>query len=315
MELAVVIVSWNVRDLVLDTLKTLQADVETYGPETQTWVVDNASTDGTVEAIRSKFPQVHLIASDKNLGFAGGNNHALRAIGFDAPVSPRQDLLPRAVFLLNPDTLVEAQAVRTLYDTLFAADDIGLVGARLTYGDGSFQHSAFGYPGIWQTIIDLLPVPGRLIDSTLNGRYPRALYAGHEPFPVGHPLGATMMLRREVIQQVGLFDDQFFMYCEEVDWAMRIHRAGWRVLCVPTAHVVHLEGQSTVQIRPESILNLWRSRYQLYRKHYSPFKVALIRGVVRLGMRRKIVQTQQDTTLSDSQRAALIDAYRTVAAL
>ncbi len=315
MELAAIIVSWNVRDLVLDTLRTLQADVETYGPDTQVWVVDNASTDGTVEAIRSRFPQCHLIASEKNLGFAGGNNHALRAIGFDDLASSQKDTLPRAVFLLNPDTLIEARAVRALFDALFAADDIGLVGARLTYGDGSFQHSAFGYPGIWQTIIDLLPVPGRLYESDLNGRYPRALYAGDKPFPVGHPLGATMMLRREVIQQAGLFDDQFFMYCEEVDWAMRIHRAGWRVLCVPAAHVTHLEGQSTAQVRPESVLNLWRSRFKLYRKYYSPLKVNLIRLVVRLGMRRKIAQVRQDMTLSDAQRTALIEAYLAVAAL
>lgn len=318
MDLAVVIVTWNVRDLVVDALRTLLADVGAHGPETQVWVVDNASADGTVEAIRDQFPsenfpQVHLIASEENLGFAGGNNLALRRLGFENP-SADPDSLPRTVFLLNPDTRVQERAVRTLYDALFSAPKVGLVGARLAYEDGSFQHSAFRFPGVMQTALDLFPMP-RLYESALNGRYPRALYDGDRPFPVDHVLGATMMLRREVIRQVGLFDEQFFMYCEEIDWAMRIRRAGWEILCVPAARVTHLEGRSTRQIRPESVLNLWRSRFRLYHKHYSPLRVALIRAVVRLGMRRKIGQARRDGALTAAQRDALIAAYRAVAAL
>ena len=276
-------------------------------------MVDNASSDGTAAEIGAQFPQARLIASPDNLGFAGGNNLALRRIGFggDGPVED----LPRAVFLLNPDTLVERGALRTLYDALFAAPDVGLVGARLAYGDGSFQHSAFRFPGVWQTMFDLLPMPGRLYESRLNGRYPRALYEGGVPFEVDHMLGATLLLRREVIQQTGMFDPQFFMYCEEIDWSMRIRQAGWRILCVPAARITHLEGRSTAQVRPASILNLWRSRFQLYRKHYSPLRVALIRGVVRLGMRRKIGQAQRDPMLTDEQRAALLTAYQAVMGL
>ena len=313
MELAVILVTWNVRDLVLDALRTLLADTAAHGPQAAVWVVDNASSDGTVAAIREQYPQVKVIASEQNLGFAAGNNLALRAIGFGAEAAAES--LPNAVFLLNPDTLVHDRAVRTLYDALFAAPDVGLVGARLTYGDGSFQHSAFRFPGFWQTVFDLLPMPGRLYDSALNGRYDRRLYERGQPFPVDHMLGATMMLRREVIEQVGMFDEQFFMYCEEIDWSMRIRRAGWQILCVPAAHITHLEGKSTSQIRPESIVNLWRSRFRLYEKHYSPLRVAAIRQVVRLGMQRKIRQTRQDQALSPTQREALIAAYRTVAAL
>jgi len=312
-ELAVILVTWNVRDLVLDALRTLQTDIAAHGPQTAVWVVDNASSDGTVTAIREQYPQVNVLASEQNLGFAAGNNLALRTIGFGKAAETVS--LPRAVFLLNPDTLVHDRAVRTLYDALFAAPDVGLVGARLTYGDGSFQHSAFRFPGFWQTVFDLFPMPGRLYDSALNGRYDRRLYEREQPFPVDHMLGATMMLRREVIEQVGMFDEQFFMYCEEIDWSMRIRRAGWQILCVPTAHITHLEGKSTSQIRPESIVNLWRSRFRLYEKHYSPLRVAAIRRVVRLGMRRKIRQIRQDRALSPTQREALIAAYRTVAAL
>ncbi len=313
MDLAVVIVTWNVRDLALDAIRTLREDVAAYGPPTEIWVVDNASADGTAEAIREEFPSVKLVASQENLGFARGNNLALHRIGFGAETS--DSLLPNAVFLLNPDTVVHARSVSTLYDALFSEDNVGLVGARLTYGDGAFQHSAFGFPGIWQTMYDLLPMPGRFYESRLNGRYARSLYEQRDPFSVDHMLGATMMLRRQVIQQTGMFDEQFFMYCEEIDWAMRIRKAGWDICCVPAAHITHLEGQSTRQVRPESFMNLWRSRFQLYTKHYSPVRLSLIRTVVRLGMRRKITAAKHDRALSAAQRDALIDAYRVVASL
>ncbi len=313
MTVAVVIVTWNVRDLALEAVRTTRDDLARHGPEGRILVVDNASADGTAEAIRTRFPDVQVIASAENLGFAAGNNLALRVIGFGQDVP--SDRLPEAVFLLNPDTLVEDRAIRTLYEALLAAPDNGLVGARLSYGDGAFQHSAFAFPGVMQTAFDLLPLPARLSGTRLNGRYPRRLYDGAEPFPVDFVLGATMMLRREVIQQVGMFDEQFFMYCEEIDWAMRIRRAGWRVLCVPGARIVHLEGRSTAQVRPESYLNLWRSRFRLYRKHYSPLKVAAIRAVVRVGMWRRRRQAARDRALDAERRAALIEAYRAVAGL
>jgi len=318
-DLAVVIVSWNTRDLTLDALRTLYADLDAHGPAAQVWVVDNASTDDSAAATRREFPQANLIASDRNLGFAGGNNHALRQIGFsDQPSQNTGSDLPRAVYLLNSDTRTHPGATRALYDTLFSLPRAGVVGARLTYDDGSFQHSAFRFPGLAQLIIDLFPVPGRLYESALNGRYPRAAYAGADPFPVDHTLGATMMLRREAIQQTGLFDEQYFMYVEEIDWSMRIRRAGWEIYCIPAAHVTHLGGQSTSQVRPQSVINLWRSRMLLFEKYYSGPRLALARQIIRRGMRRQITlprRAYDAGQLSAAQRDALLDAYRTVQAL
>jgi N-acetylglucosaminyl-diphospho-decaprenol L-rhamnosyltransferase len=316
-ELAVIIVSWNTRDLTLDALRTLFADLDATGPEAEVWVVDNASSDGTPDAIQQQFPQITLITSQTNLGFAGGNNHALRLIGFDdQPDTGDPERVPQAVYLLNSDTRTLPGATRTLYDALFRLPRAGVVGARLMYADGSFQHSAFQFPGLRQLAVELLPTPGRLYDSALNGRYPREAYqGGREPFPVDHTLGATMMLRRDAIRQTGLFDEQYFMYCEEIDWSMRIRQAGWEIYCVPMAHVTHLGGQSTVQVRPESVVNLWRSRIRLFKKHYSPFKVMLARRIIRLGMRRQIAQARRAFTageLAAEERDALIDAYRTV---
>ena len=125
----------------------------------------------------------------------------------------------------------------------------GLVGPRLVYPDGTFQHSAFRFPSLGQAFLDFFLLHHRLLQSPWNGRYPRALYAAGRPFSVDHPLGACMMVRREVVEQVGSLDADYFMYCEEIDWAMRIKRAGWQIGCVPAAEVVHYAGQSARQFR------------------------------------------------------------------
>ncbi|MEP7286569.1 MAG: glycosyltransferase family 2 protein [Chloroflexota bacterium] len=310
-DLAVIIVTWNVRDLVLDALRTLCDDLVISHLDSHIYVVDNASTDGTPEAIRAQFPSVTVLAQADNLGFAAGNNIALRALGFCDQPTPNSTA-PRAVLLLNPDTLVQPGAIRALYDALLSLPRVGVVGAQLAYADGSFQHSAFRFPGLSQLVIDLFPVPGRFYESRLNGRYDRDLYQRGAPFPVDHTLGATMLLRREVIEQTGLFDEQFFMYCEEVDWSMRIRQAGWEIYAVPNAHITHLEGKSASQIRPQSVINLWSSRLRLYTKHYSAPKLTMARWLVRLGMQRKIHAAQQDTTLTTDQREVMLAAYRQV---
>jgi len=304
-DVAVVIVTWNVRELALQAIGTLIDDLSGSGLAADVWVVDNASSDGTAAAIAEAFPGVNLIASEENLGFAGENNAALRRIGFGNGAI--DDALPSAVYLLNPDTITKAGATRRLFDALFGAPDVGLVGASLTYGDGSFQHGAFAFPGLRQLYAEFFPLPGRLVVGGFNGRYARERYAAGEPFEVDFTLGATMMLRREVVQQTGMFDEGYFMYCEEIDWAWRIQRAGWRALCVPAAHVVHLSGQSTGQASARSVINLWESRLRLFRAYYPAWKLWLARWMVVWGMRRKLRQLGRGEQESD-----LAAAYRTV---
>jgi GT2 family glycosyltransferase len=125
-------------------------------------------------------------------------------------------------------------------------------------------------------------------------------------------LGAAFMLRREVILQTGMFDEQFFMYCEEIDWQRRIQRVGWNGYCVPAAQVTHLGGQSTGLVRPRSFVNLWTSRLRLYAKHYGALKLNVARWLVRAGMRRRRAALHADTNLSLPDREALIAACRSV---
>jgi N-acetylglucosaminyl-diphospho-decaprenol L-rhamnosyltransferase len=353
-DLAIIIVNWNVKDRLAACLRTVQTDLAAGNLSAQIWVVDNASTDGSVAMLRHDFPDVHLIANRKNLGFAGGNNAALREMGFadnvqesdspywsdnDAkpesqgtrrnsleltprvppvPVSSRElfsrestlriektEDLPAVVFLLNPDTEVHPGALRRLLDFLQNNPKAGIAGARLVYGDGSFQHSAFAFPGLWQLVIELLPLPGRLVESRLNGRYPRSLYEQGRPFRVGHPLGAAMCVRREAIQQVGLLDERYQMYVEEIDWSKRITSAGWEAYCVPEAKITHFGGQSTGQIKTSSFINLWASRYQFYGKHYSPLKAWLATQIVEMGMWLKAIQAMKDVNRGKLTQADL----------
>ncbi|MBZ0278638.1 MAG: glycosyltransferase family 2 protein [Anaerolineae bacterium] len=299
-ELAVVIVTWNVRDMALDALLSLVADLDAYGPEAEIYVVDSASTDGTAEAIAAAFPDVHVTASPENLGFGRANNLALRQIGFGSTSS---DDLPRAVYLLNPDTITQPGATRALYDALLAEPRRGLVGAQLAYGDGSFQHGAFAFPGLRQLWVEFFPTPGRFIEGGFNGRYARHQYESGQPFPVDFTLGATMMLRREVIEQTGMFDEGFFMYCEEIDWAWRIHEAGWDVSCIPAARVIHLGGQSTGQVRPQSLVYLWTSRLRLADKHYPAWKRPLARLLIATGMWWKARQAANQGEIAAAYRS------------
>jgi N-acetylglucosaminyl-diphospho-decaprenol L-rhamnosyltransferase len=317
-DLAVVIISWNTRTLTLEAIRTLLDDVQRSGPyDTQIWVVDNASNDDSPAAIRAQFPEVHLIENVRNVGFGAANNIAMKAMGFGKSGMADDDL-PRAVYLLNSDTQTRPGATSILFNALFSLPNAGIVGARLTYEDGGFQHSAFAFPGLAQLWIDLMPAPGMLYNRRINGRYPHKRYEKTKPFRVGHTLGATMMLRREVIQKTGMFDEQFFMYAEEVDWSWRVQKAGWKIYCVPDAHVIHLEGQSTRQVKPDSVIHLWQSRLRLYRKHYPFLKRQLARWLIGTGMRRKIRQARRAYVLrqiSAKERDSLISAYEQVMGL
>lgn len=283
-DVAIVIVSWNVRDYLIDCLRSLCSEIGRSQLAVEIWVVDNASTDGTVALAGDLFPQVHVIANDRNVGFGAANNQGMRAA---------RELDPRYYFLLNPDTLVRPGSLRALVDFMDAHPKAGMAGARLVYGDGRFQHSAFSFPGIGQLAFDLFPMPARLYESRLNGRYPRRFYNGrHRPFQIDHPLGATIMVRADVAEATNGFDESFHMYCEEIDWSWRVREAGWEIYVVPGAEIIHYGGESTSQIPAESMVNLWRSRAQLYRKHHGRVRLAMARRMVRLAMTKKAAVAQ-----------------------
>lgn len=293
-DLSVVIVSWNTRDLLLSCLSALGAAA---GPlRTEIIVVDNGSTDGTRDALLTQFPAVRLVASDQNLGFAGGNNAGLAlATG-------------RYLCLLNPDTAPRPGALTALVDHLARNPALGAVGPRLLDPDGSEQAVGFQFPTLAQVALDLFPLGGRFAESRLNGRYP------HQPrdraFPIDFPLGACIVARRAAVEAAGPLDEGYFMYSEEVDWCRRMHDAGWPIACLPTAEVVHYGGRSTSQQPARMFVELHRSRRRYFCRHHSAAFARAAQAVTRLGMVKEALVAWRRYRRGEIARAAWRDRVR-----
>lgn len=301
MKLAILLVSYNTRDLLRTCLRSVFASLHGAADlDVVVVVVDSASQDGSADMVATEFPQVQLVRCTDNVGFTHGNNLALHTLGFQtlvstpqSPASNPQSGRPHFVLLLNPDTEIVGDALIQMVRFLEITPDAGVCGAHLRYGDGRFQHGAFRFPSLAQVLLDLfplaeLPLLHRLYDSPVNGRFHQILWQGETPFPVDFVLGATMMVRAEAIQRVGGLDEGYFMYCEEMDWCLRIQEAGWQVYALPTAQVVHHEGQSSKQIRWQAYEWLWRSRLRFYRRYpqrYSRVHRWALHFLVWLGMK------------------------------
>lgn len=289
----VVVVSYNTAEL----LRACLASLEGCALPLRVVVVDNASGDGSAAAARAAFPAAEVIGLERNLGYAGGTNVGLAALGFAASaggVGPGER--PDYVLILNPDTVVRPGAVEALAAFMAAHPRVGLVGPRLLNPDGTLQRAAFRFPTLGMALLDLFPpgevLPGRLYDSWWQGRYPQE--GGEAPFPIDHPLGAVMLIRRAALEQVGGMDEGYFMYSEEVDWCWRIRAAGWAIWQVPAARVAHVGGAATRQFRWRMLVALYRSRARFLALHRPPAVARAHRAVVRAGMLRLALLAWRD---------------------
>jgi N-acetylglucosaminyl-diphospho-decaprenol L-rhamnosyltransferase len=306
--IGVIIVSYNTRELLRACLESLRGCTLPL----RVVVVDGASADGSAAMVQAAFPEVCLVEPGRNIGFAAGNNIGLERLGLLDQVASRKsqmelDLRPATcdlrpaicdhVLFLNPDTIVHHGAIETLVAFLEAHPRIGAAGSRLLNPDGTLQTAAFRFPTLAMTLIDLFPpgevLPGRLYNSWWHGRYAQER-AGSAPFPIDHPLGACILARREVVEQVGGMDEQFFMYSEEVDWCYRVRRAGWAIWQAPAARVTHVGGAATRQFRTHMLIALYESRLRFFRKHYGPRFVRWHIRIVRVGMLRAALLTWRD---------------------
>jgi GT2 family glycosyltransferase len=282
----VAIVSFNTRDLLAVCLESLQA----CSLPLLIVVVDNASADGSAALVRTRFPQVTLIEAGRNLGFAAATNLAIGALR-------REHSALEYALLLNPDTVVHESAIETMVAFLDAHPRVGIVAPRLLNPDGTVQPAAFRFPTLMMTLLDLFPpgevLPGRLYNSWWHGRYPQE-WSSDTPFPIDHPLGACMLVRCAVIDQVGLLDEGYFMYAEEVDWCYRVRRAGWAIWQAPAARVVHVGGAATGQFRARMLVALYASRFRFFRTHYGERTARLHTAIIRAGMLRLMLRAWRD---------------------
>jgi GT2 family glycosyltransferase len=256
------------------------------GGAAEVFVVDNASEDGSAEAVRALRPEVTLIANAANEGFARANNQALRlAQG-------------RYVCLLNPDTEVQPGALGRLQAALDRDPQLGIVGPRLLNPDGSLQSAGLRFPS-------RADLAGGAIPWGRPARRPRRRHAARESVAeCDWLLGACMMIRREVLEQVGLLDEAYFMYGEEKDLCYRAKQAGWRVACVPEAEVVHHGGQSADQAPVQSYLAFLDSQFHFLGKFYPPEHRRLFARANWLGCRLRQAGAAVLARLQPSRREA-----------
>lgn len=274
-DLSVIIVNWNVRTLLRGCLESLVSspsslagdaslDAQDRPPSIEIVVVDNASTDGSVEMLQADFPHITLITNSHNRGFTIGNNQGIAAAR------------GRYVMLLNPDTQVLGGALATLVDHMDENPDIGLVGPQLLYPDGGVQSSRRRFPNLATLFLESTWLES-LAPSALLRRYYVLDQPDDSVLDVDWVTGAAMLARREAIQQVGGLDESFFMYSEELDWCRRIKAAGWRVVYHPAAKIVHHVGKSSEQAIPARHINFQRSKIRYARKYHGTRTAATLR--------------------------------------
>lgn len=285
MGLSVVIVSWNTRELLGQCL----ASIESYPPDCsyEVWVVDNASTDGSAAMVRERFPWARLIENGENVGFAAANNQAIR------------ESSGRCVLLLNSDTEVQPGALAALVSFLDDRPLAAAVGPRLAYSDGGLQRSC--YP---------LLTPEREFWRLgfLDRLWPRASYPLQRwqkgpPRRVDVIIGACLLLRRKALDEVGLLDERYFVYTEEVDLCYRLAEAGWELWYVPRITVVHHEAQSTRQVAAPMYLQLYRSKIQFFRKYGGARRVGRYKVLLRAAYWPRMLLATAASPLSSSLRA------------
>ena len=250
---AVVIVNYRTADLAVDCLRSLAPEIEQI-PGAEVVVVDNASGDQSAEQIQAAVEQsgwtwAQVCEADRNGGFAAGNNVALRQLlASDDP--------PEYILLLNPDTIVRERAVLELAEFLAATPVAGIVGSSMEDASGKERQAAHRTPSLW-TEFAFAARLGLL--TRLLGDRADEIPLPRRPIRCDWVSGACMMVRREVFERIGLIDEGFFLYYEEVDFCQRARQAGWEVWCVPDARVVHIEGAATGIRRKSRLGQYWFS--------------------------------------------------------
>lgn len=265
MLLSIVIVSWNTRDLLRACLVALKAEIallqsQIPGATVETFLVDNASADGSAAMAESEHPWVHLIANNDNLGFAKANNQAFKLSTGDF------------VLLLNPDTEIKPGALFTLLEFLKTHPEAGIVAPQLLNSDGSIQRSCREFPTFKGMLYELIGLSRMFSSDSAFGqevrRYKMLDFAHDHARQVDQPEGACLLVKREIFDKVGTLDEGFFMLFEEVDWCFRIIKAGYQIWFTPNAQVVHHYGQSIKQVKVPMILSSHRGLYRFWYKHY-----------------------------------------------
>ncbi len=266
MDLSIIIVNWNTKEYLLPCLKSIFKGRQGTGWEVI--VVDNGTRDGSREEVKKVFPSAHLIENEKNFGFAKAANQGL------------QKASGRYALLLNPDTQVKAGAIERLVSFMDAHSDVGVAGAQLLNADGSKQNSIANFPSLGTELLNK-----SLLRWLFPKKFPGKERNYSEPLDVDSVIGACMMVRRDTLDQVGLLDEDYFLFLEETDWCYQMKKAGWKIYHVPQAEVYHFQGKSAETVKKRARIEFYRSRYHFFKKNRGNLQwfFLLIGLMIRLG--------------------------------
>jgi N-acetylglucosaminyl-diphospho-decaprenol L-rhamnosyltransferase len=294
--LAIVIVSYNTCELLRDCLRSIGPGGATCALDI--WVVDNASRDGSAAMVRAEFPYVHVIDSPRNGGYAYANNLALRqvlgiggwALDRSLPIPSPQSPSPEYVLLLNPDTVVPPGALDALVGFLEAHPAVGACGPKLLLGDGSLDvacRRSFPTPEI--AFYRMIGLSSLFPRSPRFGRYNMSHVDPDVQIEVDSVVGACMLVRGALVREVGLLDEAYFMYGEDLDWAFRIKQYGWKIMYVPSVTIHHYKRASSRQRPFPSIRAFYDAMRVFHRKHYAATTPGPLNALIELGITLKEV--------------------------
>lgn len=276
MLLSIIIVSYNTRELLKKCIKSIYM---TYPKnDLEVLVVDNGSSDGSPAMVREEFGDVILIESKENLGFAKANNMAIKKAKGDY------------ILLLNPDTIVVEACLDKCVRYMDKHKGIGILGCKVVLTGGSLDlacRRSFPTPEV--SFFRMAGLSKLFPKNKRFARYNLTYLDENETYEVDSVVGAFMMVRREVVEQVGMLDEDYFMYGEDIDWCFRAKQAGWKVVYYHEAEIVHYKGASGGKKNPEIIREFYRAMYLFYKKHYKSQYSFLTTGIIYLGITLKLM--------------------------
>ena len=267
LDFGIVIVNYNTRDLLRDCLSSIYESRGDFS--SVVYVVDNASLDGSAEMVRREFSQTELIVSAQNNGYAYANNLGLRALGLGDLGKSVSQSPPAYVLLLNPDTILPPGALSNMMDFISLRPRAGVVGPRLVLADGKLDKACRrSFPSPEVSFYRMTGLGILFPNSRRCGAYNLTYLDENQEAEIDSAVGACMLLRSQAIQDVGLLDESFFMYGEDLDWCYRIKQAGWKVLYNPDCTVLHYKKASSRHSR-KALYEFYRAMLLFYRKHYA----------------------------------------------
>jgi N-acetylglucosaminyl-diphospho-decaprenol L-rhamnosyltransferase len=285
LDLAVIVLNYNTKELLRNCLRSLsKAEGDfTYA----VYVVDNASQDGSAAMVSAEFPQVRLIANQENGGYSSGNNQAMRLLGFDEDGQLPVEKLPRYVLLLNPDTVIPPTAFAEMVRFMDERPAVGVAGPRVRRPDGSLDlacRRSFPTPKV--SFFRMTGLSRLFPRSRVFNAYNLEYLPEDAVHPVDSVVGAYMQVRREAIQQVGILDESYFMYGEDLDWAKRMKDAGWEIWYNGQVEITHVKEASSRRSR-KARLAFYEAMWIFYRKHYQAETSWLLDKLILLGIALK----------------------------